>query len=205
MYGYVYLTTNQVNGKVYVGQHRAEAFDAGYKGSGDALWAAIRKYGWKNFSVEMIDQADTQEQLDRKEIFWIEQFRSTHECYNIAKGGAGVSGVVYTEEVRKRMSDSHKKWAALPENRAKMAESQRGRVLSEETRNKISIANRGKHSSTKGKKNPKVSAALKGRKRPDISAALKGKKRPDIAESNRRRVVSDETRRKMSEAHRKKD
>lgn len=205
MYGYVYLTTNTLNGKVYVGQHKAEVFDNRYKGSGDALLAALRKYGQDNFLVEMIDTADTKEQLDRKEIYWIEKFRSTHECYNIARGGAGVGGIIHTEETRRRMSEAHKRWASIPENKAKLSERQTGKSLSEETRKKISAANRGKHSSTKGKKNPKVSIALKGRKRPDISAALIGKKRPDIAESNRRRKVSDETRRKMSEAHKRKD
>ncbi|MBQ3433683.1 MAG: hypothetical protein II968_08105 [Selenomonadaceae bacterium] len=34
------------------------------------IGAAIQKYGWENFSVEIIEEC-TIEQLDNREIFWI--------------------------------------------------------------------------------------------------------------------------------------
>ncbi len=204
MYGYIYKTTNKLNGKVYIGQHRAKEFDQEYKGSGEALWNAIRKYGWKEFIVEMLDKAHSREELDRKEIYWIKFYRERGECYNIAAGGQGVKGYVYTPEDRRKMSEAHKAWARLPENKEKLSQRMKGRKLSAETKRKISEANKGKHFSRKGVSNEKVAKALRGRKRPDIARALRGKKRPDIAESNRRRIVSEETRRKMSEAHKRK-
>lgn len=45
MYGYIYQTTNLINGKVYIGQHMSESFDANYYGSGKWLKRAIAKYG----------------------------------------------------------------------------------------------------------------------------------------------------------------
>jgi hypothetical protein len=32
MYGYVYITTNLINNKIYIGQHKSETFDSEYIG-----------------------------------------------------------------------------------------------------------------------------------------------------------------------------
>lgn len=55
MIGYVYLTTNLINGKKYIGMHKKDYFDENYKGSGKILWYAINKYGWENFKTEVLD------------------------------------------------------------------------------------------------------------------------------------------------------
>ena len=54
-YGYVYKTINRRTGKIYIGQHRGEAFDSSYLGSGTILQRAVKKYGeilkdiqWRN-------------------------------------------------------------------------------------------------------------------------------------------------------------
>ena len=44
-YGYVYLTTNLVNGKMYVGKKANKYFRPMYLGSGTVLAKAIKKYG----------------------------------------------------------------------------------------------------------------------------------------------------------------
>lgn len=54
MYGYIYKTTNLINGKIYVGQHKGK-FDRGYVGSGKILKLALTKYGKQNFLTELID------------------------------------------------------------------------------------------------------------------------------------------------------
>ena len=43
MYGYIYKTTNLVNGKIYIGQHKSNTFDTNYYGSGTILNKAIQK------------------------------------------------------------------------------------------------------------------------------------------------------------------
>lgn len=87
---YIYKTTNLVNGKIYIGKSQND-FNEGYIGSGSILKKAIKKYGRSNFNVELIEECYTLEDLDYKEIFWIEKYNSTDPKlgYNITKGGTG--------------------------------------------------------------------------------------------------------------------
>ena len=43
MFGYIYKTTNLINGKIYIGQHKSEVFDNSYYGSGKLIGRAITK------------------------------------------------------------------------------------------------------------------------------------------------------------------
>jgi hypothetical protein len=50
----VYLTTNTVNGKQYVGDHTTMNLKDNYLGSGQALEQAIRKYGRGAFKFRIL-------------------------------------------------------------------------------------------------------------------------------------------------------
>ena len=84
---YIYKVTNLLNGKIYIGQTHFKREN--YLGSGVLISAAVEKYGPKNFVKEYIDEADTQEDLDEKERFWIKELKSQdlEIGYNIADGG----------------------------------------------------------------------------------------------------------------------
>src|SRR5699024_5423919 len=64
-----------------------------YKHSKEFIFArAIKKYGTGNFKWEIIDTAITQEELNLKEIYWIQQLNSLvdfGEGYNCSAGGFG--------------------------------------------------------------------------------------------------------------------
>ena len=62
---YIYLTTNHINGKKYIGKHYGELDDA-YLGSGINIQAAIKKYGIENFSKEILYISNSEE--DRNEL-----------------------------------------------------------------------------------------------------------------------------------------
>lgn len=89
MFGYVYLTENLINGKCYIGQHKAKKFDPKYKGSGHALLAAIEKYGWDNFVCQPIAWANSKEELDELEVFYIAKTNAAYSSnwYNLTVGG----------------------------------------------------------------------------------------------------------------------
>jgi len=80
----IYKTINLINKNFYIGQDSKN--DTGYLGSGKLLKRAIQKYGRNNFQKEVLEYCETKEELNEREIFWIEKLKP---IYNIAKGGSG--------------------------------------------------------------------------------------------------------------------
>lgn len=134
MYGYIYKTTNLVNNNIYIGKHKADCFLAeSYLGSGILLQRAIKLYGKNNFSVELIECCNTNEELNNREVYWISYFRSEgYKMYNIASGGdggdtiSGLSDEAYSEFVKKCSIASSKRNPLSEESRRKMSLSKLG-------------------------------------------------------------------------------
>lgn len=91
MYGYIYKTTNKINGKIYVGQKVSNIFIESYRGSGIVLKRAINKYGVDNFVTDVLEWCETKEDLNLREKYWIKQLNATNSYigYNLADGGQG--------------------------------------------------------------------------------------------------------------------
>lgn len=91
----IYKITNNVNGKMYVGQsrnirkrwnlHKSRAqFPLHHK---SALYAAIRQYGIDNFIMDIVEEC-TIDKLNTLEIFWITHLRTMSPTgYNLDSGG----------------------------------------------------------------------------------------------------------------------
>ena len=114
MYGIIYKITNLVNNKVYIGQTRQKLkrrFKQHINKANANIYHnkfhnAIRKYGKDNFSIEQIDEGNSQEELSQKEIYWIKHYNSMNEGYNSTSGGE--ESKAYTEEVKKHISEGLK-------------------------------------------------------------------------------------------------
>lgn len=95
MFGYIYKTTNKINNKIYIGQHKASFFEPDvYLGSGTLFRRALKKYGEDSFICELICECFSQQDMDEKEIKFIKEFNSTDSSigYNITDGGRGGAG-----------------------------------------------------------------------------------------------------------------
>ena len=103
--GCIYLITNPINGKVYVGKtiHYKKRMKE-HKNSGKnpkyCFPYAIRKYGWENFTKEILIDEVPEEDLNNLEINYIAFYDSCNreKGYNRTKGGEGLSGYKYTKE-----------------------------------------------------------------------------------------------------------
>jgi hypothetical protein len=96
MIGYIYKTTNKVNGFVYIGQHKCNFFDRKYRGSGTIFKEALDEYGWGNFTTELVCWASTVGELNKLEKFWIKEHKG-QKIYNMAAGGGGGHKYIYVD------------------------------------------------------------------------------------------------------------
>ena len=126
MFGYIYLTTNTINNKKYIGQRRAfkcSPEDDDYLGSGTILQRAIKLYGKENFTKEILEYCDSLDELNEAEKKWITYYNAvtSNEFYNIASGG--LAGDTWTgrspedkEEFREKIRESNKNRDRDPQN-----------------------------------------------------------------------------------------
>lgn len=81
---------------------------------------ALNKYGFDNFKFEEIDNAETQDELNEKERYWIKYYNSNNKekGYNLDSGG--LSGGVKSEETKRKIGETTKQKWANPETANKM-------------------------------------------------------------------------------------
>jgi hypothetical protein len=84
----VYKTTNLVNLRFYLGQHKTSVPNDKYLGSGTVLRLAVLKYGKSSFSKEVLFIFDTKEEADLKETELIAKEKGNPLCYNLIPGGS---------------------------------------------------------------------------------------------------------------------
>ena len=108
---WIYKITNIQNNKVYIGQTIRPIQQRFNRHINDALnnildihfARAVRKYGKENFVVEEIDKAQTQDELNKKEQYWINYYNSVEEGYNETNAISKCGGNTYRSKTEKEM------------------------------------------------------------------------------------------------------
>lgn len=107
MISYVYLVTNIINQKIYIGktnnknirwsQHKSKA-----KKCKGLFLNAIRKYGYTNFNFEIIKECNIEDEAHEYERVLIKLFntRNTKIGYNVAEGGGGSKGYKVKDDIK---------------------------------------------------------------------------------------------------------
>lgn len=213
----IYKTTNLINGKIYIGQDSRN--NPNYYGSGKVLKSAISKYGKENFQKEILEYCATKDELNEREIYWIQFYKSNISGYNISTGGNGGNlGNVVNDKISKTIKLMYNDPDSIynsTEYRLKLSGAKKGHVVTEETKEKISNAQKGVNGYWYGKKNDGHSKKMKEKyKSGDLCPWNKGLLYNDdirnkISESHKgqipwnkgkKDIYSQETRKKMSEA-----
>ena len=140
----IYKIENTVNHKVYIGQsrHILKRLKAHLrKEENPYLRSAFQKYGLDNFSFEVIKETWD---MNYWEMFLICIYKSQDKeyGYNILPGGEGGDSEVTRQswinpEIRCKRVESSKKVIHTPEWNRHVSESQKGKTVSEETKQKI--------------------------------------------------------------------
>lgn len=186
----IYVITNLVNDKVYVGQTARKLKDRWRQHIWDSkrkpflLYRAMRKYGLDKFDITPICSAISPAVAGELESYFIKKYDSFLSGYNMTSGG---ERCVQSEEMNKRKSASLKaSWVKnpvsrqTPESIKKIRETmtgrpshRKGKTLSDETRKKMSEARKGSKNPRFGKQSPMKGAKLTPEARQKISVAKK--------------------------------
>ena len=70
---------------------------------------AIRKYGPDKWQLEVIDGAETQEELNQKEQYWIRYYNSIEEGYNETDAISKCGGNTYQSKTEEEMEEIKEK------------------------------------------------------------------------------------------------
>lgn len=114
-YGYVYLITNRLNLKMYVGMHKSNKLDLSYYGSGTAISNAVRKYGKENFTIEVLHWCTTPAELQKMELYELQSRNVVNDplYYNIIDTTSpilfgkdnGFYGRTHSNETKEKLSE----------------------------------------------------------------------------------------------------
>lgn len=212
-FGVIYLLVDGTNDLEYVGQttQKLERRIKEHKHGDQYIDRAIRKYGWENFTVEVLKVCGSKEELD----FWEKHFIKARDTkrpngYNLTDGGEGIIGLERTPEHCKNISESKKGEKHpfygkhhTPEHRANIAaglrgvkktaehcahlsESKMGTHIEDETRDKMAESRSGERNPNSGKPRP-----------PEVAFQISSKNR---SESPYKNLVAEMDARQMSVA-----
>lgn len=181
MNGVIYKAVNRFNQKIYIGQswnfykRKNEHLNQAIAGYYDyPFHQAIRKYGKENFDWEILCECFTQEDLNFAEQVFIDYYGGINDKrnYNAREGGSlgklsnetkikiskansgsrnYMFGKTHSKKTRKIISKTHKGRSLTEEHRRKIGEAGIGRIVSCETRNKMSKNNKGENHPLYGK------------------------------------------------------
>lgn len=144
---FIYKLTNKINGHFYVGQTVKELNERmrGHRntansGSSYYLHNAMRYYGFMNFEIEKIDEANNKDELNEKEIYWIEKLKPQYNMHAGGRGGSKIGRPDIVGESRENWKKGFDRKGKDPWNKGKtgLGGYKHSKPRSQENRDKIS-------------------------------------------------------------------
>lgn len=142
----IYKCQNKINNKIYIGktvrtlnarkkQHYRNINVHNFK-----FYKALKKYKESDFQWSEIDTANNKECLNKKEIYWIKYYNSFEVGYNSTLGGEGTLGFHHYDDTKNKMMGR----IISKETKEKVSKANALRVVSSETKEKMSKSHIGK-------------------------------------------------------------
>ena len=140
MYGLIYMHTCTITGKSYIGQTTKSMYERLKEHISDKsktkFHNALKKYNEKYWTHKVLAYAETKEDLDFFESFFIEKFDTIKNGYNSKTGG---SHGLHSEE-SKRLMSINRSGIGFPhteESKKKISKALKGRQFSEIHKKKV--------------------------------------------------------------------
>lgn len=140
----IYKITNNINDKVYIGQTKQnlERRFAQHCVSKHLIGKALRKHGSENFTIETLLVSDSLDYVNLMEVEVIKAYETlAPKGYNLASGGKYFK---HCEETKRKISEKAKERGVSVEMMEKARIVNTGTPRSQEIRDKISKAQKGK-------------------------------------------------------------
>lgn len=197
----IYLATNTVNGKQYVGQtvklfeiRKSQHLSKTRLNAKCAFHSALNKYGEEAFKWEIVEGCANIDDLNEAEEMWIEKLNTiAPNGYNLTTGGFNY---IVSDEAKKKMSKSKRGIKLSKEHRESLSKVRKGRIFSDEHRKKLSASKRGQDNPNYGKifsdeHRKKISNGMRGHKNTlgYKHSAEACKKMSDSAKARYRRIL----------------
>ena len=154
--GYIYLVTNKVNNKQYIGQSICKDIKTRWKqhrvkdtkSIGNYLLSAYNKYGIDNFTYKIVCIC-FDEDCNKFEEEYIKKFNTlAPNGYNLQSGGKRIyvkkDKLKLSEEQLQKMRDRMLGIKLSDKTKKKIADASRGKIITQNTRDKISKSMTGK-------------------------------------------------------------
>ena len=108
IFGKVYGIENLINHKIYIGKtiHTLEERIQRHKwGKKSLISRAMRKYGFENFVYIVLEECETAEKLNEREIYWIAKLNCKKpNGYNMTDGGEGCLGFHHSDDAKRKIA-----------------------------------------------------------------------------------------------------
>lgn len=176
----IYKATNKINGKAYIGydsnwpkrKNAHKHYSQKESDNKPYFHKAILKYGWDNFEWSVIKENATKDD-ETLLIEKYETFYTTGKGYNLTKGGDGIVGYYRSEETKRKIGEKNKNRIFTEEHKKKLSNSHKG----------ISSHKKGKSLSQEIKK--KISESLSGKNHPQYGKKVSEETRKKISQANK--------------------
>ncbi len=213
---YVYVHTNKVNGKRYVGVTSQEPEKRWNEGRGYTkrqphMYNAIQKWGWENFEHEILFSNLSVEDASRIEQSLIDEWRLQDREYGYNAQSGGLTSATLSDEIKEKISAALIGRQLTEEHRENISKAKKDQPLSDkqqEVLERIKYFNKDKKFTEEHRQH--LSEALTGREfteehKQNLSNAKRGKcskKQQEalrkVSENNKGRKHTEEAKTKMS-------
>jgi hypothetical protein len=187
---YVYLTTNLINGKQYIGDHSIAINERYYIGSGLAFKSATKKYKEENFFKEILEWYSTKKEAFDAQEKYIKKYNTlVPNGYNISPTGGNRVRGCHSEETKQKIKQANTGKKRTKETKLKLSLNRKNKTYNEIYGEIKGNEIREQHSEWLKKYSP-----LKGKR-------ISEKHKKILSESNKGKTLSKEHQEKLNKSH----